>query len=228
MSDSPHLLIVEDNPGMAELLREYLGAHGYAVTTVSDGHTGLRQALHLKPDLIVLDVMLPGLGGLEVLRQLRCEANTPVLMLTARDGEADKVLALELGADDYVTKPFSMAELLARVGALLRRAGSGGEGRGTLRHGPLALNPASREFSVQGEAVRLTRVEFELMHLFLLNPLRVFNRAELLLHVQEDGDGSERTIDVHIRNLRAKIEANPTQPKLLETVYGVGYRLGEG
>lgn len=229
MTDIPaHLLIVEDHPGMAELLSEYLTAHGYQVTSVADGHAGLRSALTLKPDLLVLDVMLPGLGGMEVLRQLRFEASVPVLMLTARDGEADKVLGLELGADDYVTKPFSMAELLARIKALLRRSG-GGAGRSTLlTHGPLALNTASRDFMVRGEAVHLTRVEFELMHLLMLNPLRVFSRTELLMHVQEDGDGSERTIDVHIRNLRAKLEANPAQPALLETVYGVGYRLGEG
>lgn len=223
---APHLLIVEDNPGLSELLREYLGAHGFRVTAVADGHAGLRSALHLAPDLVILDVMLPGLGGLEVLRQLRLERDMPVLMLTARDGEASKVLGLELGADDYVTKPFSMAELLARVNALLRRAGLKDAARGPLTHGALSLHPATREVRVEGAIVKLTRAEFELLHLLMLSPERVFTRGELLSHLQENGGGSERTVDVHVRNLRAKIEPDPAQPTRLETVYGVGYRLG--
>ena len=223
---SPHLLVVEDHPGLSELLREYLGAHGYRVTAVADGHAGLRLALHLAPDLIILDVMLPGLGGLEVLRRLRTERDTPVLMLTARDDEASKVLGLELGADDYVIKPFSVAELLARVKALLRRAGLKASPRGPLIHGALSLHPATREVKLSGETVRLTRAEFELLHVLLLSPERVFTRGELLSHLQDDGNGAERTVDVHIRNLRAKLESDPSQPKVLETVYGVGYRLG--
>ncbi len=222
----PHLLVVEDHPGLSELLREYLGAHGYRVTAVADGHAGLRSALHLAPDLVILDVMLPGLGGLEVLRHLRLERNTPVLMLTARDDEASKVLGLELGADDYVTKPFSVAELLARVKALLRRAGLKTAPRGPLCHGTLSLHPATRDVTVNGKAVKLTRAEFELLHVLLLSPERVFTRGELLSHLQDDGNGAERTVDVHIRNLRAKLEGDPSQPKVLETVYGVGYRLG--
>ncbi|GGO30074.1 response regulator transcription factor [Deinococcus humi] len=222
---APHLLIVEDHPGLSELLREYLGAHGYQVSAAADGHAGLRSALHLAPDLVILDVMLPGLGGLEVLRQLRTERDTPVLMLTARDDEASKVLGLELGADDYVTKPFSMAELLARVKALLRRAGLKDKPRGPLTHGPLSLHPLTREVTVLGEAVKLTRAEFELLHVLMLSPERVFTRGELLSHLQEDGGGSERTVDVHVRNLRAKLEIDAAHPQLLETVYGVGYRL---
>ena len=221
----PQVLCVEDNPGMAELLREYLDAHGLRVTGVRDGHGGLHAAMHHKPDLVLLDVMLPGLGGLEVLRRLRLESDVPVLMLTARDGEADKVLALELGADDYLTKPVSMAELLARVRALLRRANPGTP-RGPLRGGDLTLDPHTRDVTVRGEAVKLTRVEFELLHVLMLSPRRVFTRSELLGQVQEDAGGSERTIDVHVRNLRAKLERNPTSPQLIETVYGVGYRLG--
>ncbi|GHF59047.1 DNA-binding response OmpR family regulator [Deinococcus metalli] len=223
---APHVLTVEDNPGLAELLREYLGAHGLRITGVSDGPGGLHAALHHAPDVVLLDVMLPGLGGLEVLRRLRLESDVPVLMLTARDGEADKVLALELGADDYLTKPFSMAELLARVRALLRRAAPAAP-RGPLRHGPLTLDAHTRDVTVRGEPVKLTRVEFELLHVLLLSPRRVFTRSELLGHVQEDGGGSERTIDVHVRNLRAKLERDPARPELLETVYGVGYRLGD-
>lgn len=216
-----HLLVIEDNPDMSELLREYFQALGFGVTAVREGHAGLHAALHTRPDLIVLDLMLPGLGGLEVLRRLRAEADTPVLMLTARGAEADKVLALELGADDYVTKPFSVAELLARVKALLRRAQPAGE-RGPLRHGLLTLHPLTREVRRGGEALALTRVEFELLHLLMRSPQRVFTRPELLMHLQEEGGGSERTITVHIRNLRTKLGP---EADILETVYGVGYRL---
>ncbi|BDP44094.1 DNA-binding response regulator (plasmid) [Deinococcus aetherius] len=219
----PHLLVIEDNPDMSALLHEYFGALGYRVTSAREGRAGLQAALHTGPDLIVLDVMLPGLGGLEVLRRLRAESDAPVLMLTAREGEADKVLALELGADDYVTKPFSVAELLARVKALLRRTRPVGE-CGPLRHGALSLDARSREVRLRGEVVHLTRVEFELLHLLLLSPQRVFTRAELLTHLQEDAGGSERTINVHVRNLRAKLSEDA---ELLETVYGVGYRLRE-
>lgn len=219
-----HLLVIEDNPDMSDLLREYFGALGHQVTAATNGHAGLHAALHTRPDLIVLDVMLPGLGGLEVLRRLRVEADTPVLMLTAREGEADKVLALELGADDYVTKPFSVAELVARVKALLRRAQPSGE-RGPLRHGDLSLHPLTREVQLRGNSVGLTRIEFELLHLLMLSPQRVFTRSELLTHLQEDGGGSERTINVHIRNLRAKLKTGSSSPEWLETIYGVGYRL---
>nr|WP_281416361.1 response regulator transcription factor [Deinococcus aestuarii] len=217
------MLVIEDNPDMSALLHEYFGALGYGVTSAREGRAGLHAALHTRPDLIVLDVMLPGLGGLEVLRRLRAESDAPVLMLTAREGEADKVLALELGADDYVTKPFSVAELLARVRALLRRSQPGGE-RGPLRHGVLSLHPLTRAVRLRGEVVNLTRVEFGLLHLLMLSPQRVFTRSELLTHLQEEGGGSERTINVHVRNLRAKLGEDA---ELLETVYGVGYRLRE-
>ena len=216
-----HLLVIEDNPDMSELLREYFQALGFDVTAIREGHAGLHAALHAQPDLIVLDLMLPGLGGLEVLRRLRAEVDTPVLMLTARGAEADKVLALELGADDYVTKPFSVAELLARIKALLRRAQPMGE-RGPLRYGPLSLHPLTREVRRGGEMLSLTRIEFELLHLLMRNPQRVFTRPELLTHLQEDGGGSERTNTVHDRNLRVKLGL---EADILETVYGVGYRL---
>lgn len=218
------ILIVEDNAGIRDLVREYLGAHGYAVRVASNGSEGLLEARHVKPDLILLDVMMPGMDGLEFLRKYRAAEHTPVIFLTARDQELDKVLGLELGADDYVTKPFSMAELLARVRALLRRAAEAPH-KGLIRAGALELDPVARTFQVQGRRVELTRSEFELMHLFLQSPERVFSRLDLLEHLQEDALGSERTIDVHVRNLRAKIEEEPSKPRWIETVFGVGYRL---
>ncbi|GBF08150.1 winged helix family two component transcriptional regulator [Deinococcus aerius] len=221
------ILIVEDNPGIRDLVRDYLGEHGYRVRVASGGQEGLLEARHHPPDLILLDVMMPGMDGLDFLRKYRVSERTPVIFLTARDQEIDKVLGLELGADDYVTKPFSMAELLARVRALLRRTGEV-PSAGVLRAGVLELDPATRTFQVRGRRVDLTRSEFELMHAFMGAPRRVFSRLDLLEHLQEDALGSERTIDVHIRNLRAKIEDEPGRPRWLETVFGVGYRLSPG
>lgn len=218
------ILMIEDSAGVRDMVCEYLGAHGYRTRVASNGQEGLLESRHHPPDLILLDVMMPHMDGLEFLRKYRAESQTPVLLLTARDSELDKVLGLELGADDYVTKPFSMAELLARVRALLRRAGATPQG-GLLHHGELELDPATRGFRVRGERVDLTRTEFELMGLLLRHPGRVYSRLELLETLQEEALGSERTIDVHIRNLRAKIEAEPSRPRMLETVFGVGYRL---
>ena len=220
------VLIVEDNVELRDMLREYLAGHDYEVRVASDGQEALQDARHQPPDLILLDLMMPRLSGLDFLRQYRREARTPVIVLTARDTEQETVTALELGADDYVTKPCSLAELLARVRALLRRSAEP-DPEGVLRHGDFELDPRSRRFRLGGEPLALTPSEFELMRLFLANPGRVFSRLDLLERVQEDLSGSERTIDVHIRNLRAKVEARPSQPRWLETVYGVGYRLRE-
>ncbi|ADV65895.1 response regulator transcription factor [Deinococcus maricopensis] len=221
------ILVVEDNAGIREMVREYLAEHGYRVRVASNGVEGLLETRHHPPDLILLDVMMPGMDGLEFLRKYRADAGTPVMFLTARDAELDKVLGLELGADDYLTKPFSMAELLARIRALLRRAGEKPTG-GPVRVGVLELDAASRTFVVRGQRVDLTRSEFELMDLFMRHPQRVFTRVELLEHLQEDSVGSERTMDVHVRNIRAKIEEEPGKPRLIETVFGVGYRLNPG
>lgn len=218
------ILIVEDNAGVRDLVREYLTEHGYQVRVASDGHEGLLDARHHRPDLVLLDVMMPGMDGLEFLRRFRAAEQVPVIFLTARDAELDKVLGLELGADDYVTKPFSMAELLARVRAHLRRSAEKPQG-GVIRAGALTVDVAARTFHVGEQRVDLTRSEFELMTALVRAPGRVFTRSELLEQLQEDHLGSERTIDVHVRNLRAKVEQEPGKPRLIETVFGVGYRL---
>ncbi|GGK39264.1 DNA-binding response regulator [Deinococcus malanensis] len=218
------ILIVEDNAGVRDMVREYLQEHGYHVRVASNGHEGLLEARHHRPDLVLLDMMMPGMDGLEFLRRFRATEQTPVIFLTARDAELDKVLGLELGADDYVTKPFSMAELLARVRAHLRR-GSDTSAPTFVRAGGLELDAMSRTFQVQGSRVELTRSEFELMAAFLRAPGRVFSRLELLEQLQEEALGAERTIDVHVRNLRAKIEQEPGKPRFIETVFGMGYRL---
>ncbi len=218
------ILVIEDTAGIRDMVREYLSEHGFRVIVANNGQEGLYEARYQKPDLVILDVMMPIMDGMEFLRQFRVADRTPVIMLTAKDQEVDKVLGLEFGADDYITKPFSMAELLARVRAVLRRVGEATPTT-VIRHGELGLDAAARSFTVQGRRVDLTRSEFELMHLLMLHPQRVFTRLDLLEHLQEDAVGSERTIDVHIRNVRAKIERDPKQPRLIETVFGVGYRL---
>ncbi|ACO47495.1 response regulator transcription factor [Deinococcus deserti] len=218
------ILIVEDNPGVRDMVREYLQEHGYRVRVASNGHEGLLEVRHHRPDLVLLDMMMPGMDGLEFLRRFRAAEHAPVVFLTARDAELDKVLGLELGADDYVTKPFSMAELLARVRAHLRR-GNEAPPSAFVRAGELEMDAASRTFLVQGSRVDLTRSEFELMAAFLRAPGRVFSRLELLEQLQEEALGAERTIDVHVRNLRAKIEPEPGKPRFIETVFGMGYRL---
>lgn len=222
------ILLIEDNLDIRDLLREYLTEHGYAVRVASNGRQGLQEARHAAPDLVLLDIMMPEMDGLDFLRAFRSDFQTPVIALTARDGELDKVLGLELGADDYVTKPFSMAELLARVRAQLRRGGAN-TAPTVMRIGDLELNPAARTVQVRGQSADLTRTEFELLHTLARVPGRVFTRLELLEAVQEEAAlGSERTIDVHVRNLRAKLEQQPAQPQLIQTVFGVGYRLGGG
>ncbi|PNY79406.1 response regulator transcription factor [Deinococcus koreensis] len=218
------ILIVEDNAGVRDMVREYLTEHGFAVRVAGNGQEGLLEARHHRPDLVLLDVMMPGMDGLEFLRRFRAVDAAPVIFLTARDAELDKVLGLELGADDYVTKPFSMAELLARVRAHLRRGQEPAQ-NGVIRLDELALDSDARTVHVRGGRVDLTRSEFELLHTLMRAPGRVYNRLELLEQLQEEALGSERTIDVHVRNLRTKIEAEPARPRLIETVFGVGYRL---
>ncbi|HRO23153.1 MAG TPA: response regulator transcription factor, partial [Promineifilum sp.] len=201
---------------------------GYEVESVGDGAAALAAARTYTPDVLILDLMLPGMDGFEVTRALRKDNNVPILMLTARDDEIDRVLGLEMGADDYLTKPFSMRELAARVRAVLRRLDKGG-GVGPsalLRAGDLTLDRDRREVTVGQASVDLTPSEFDLLATFLSAPGRVFSRLELLDKLQGDAyEGYERTIDVHIRNLRAKIESDPRNPRYIVTVYGIGYRL---
>lgn len=221
------ILVVDDHANVRILLEEYLIEHGYRVVTARDGVEALMVARREKPDLILLDVMMPNLDGFEFMRVHRKERNTPVILLTARIGETDKVTGLELGADDYVTKPFGMRELVARIRAVLRRVSSddAAPGSGVYRVADLELDRDTRNVVVAGRQVSLTPSEFEMLTALMASPGRVFTREMLRDRLQgDDYEGVERTIDVHIRNLRRKIEPDPAEPRYIKTVFGVGYR----
>jgi DNA-binding response OmpR family regulator len=220
------VLVADDDPRQAEVVRRYLTADGHQAHVVHDGQAALDEARRLRPDLLVLDVMMPGLDGLRVCRTLRQESDLLVLMLTARTAEEDLLLGLELGADDYLTKPYSPRELMARVRTLLRRAPRGTAGPDVRRIGRLSVDPAEHQLLVDGEPVECTRGEFALLAAMSEQPDRVFTRAQLLHHTRGiDRSSTERTIDVHMMNLRRKIEIDPQRPAQLITVYGVGYKL---
>ncbi len=219
------ILVVDDKQELRTLLKSYLTQEGFDVCTAKDGQDALFVARHEKPNLIVLDLMMPEMGGYEFMRAYSKEADTPVVILTAKLEENDKVLGLELGADDYVTKPFSPRELTARVRAVLRRAEKQPSSQEILRNGTIELDWAGRTTTVNGQAVVLTPSEFSLLATLMGTPGRVFSRLELLDRLQGTAyEGYERTIDVHIRNLRAKLEPDPANPVYIETVYGAGYR----
>jgi len=228
VTDAPtRVLVVEDDRTVAEVVTRYLEREGFAVESVGDGHEALAHADAHLPDLVVLDIMLPGLDGLEVCRRLRSHAPIPVVMLTARGSEEDRVLGLDLGADDYVSKPFSPRELTARVKAVLRRAGSPlGEvdSAGTVDFDGLQIDLGAREARVHGELATLTAREFELLAFLAGRPRQVFRRDELLEHVWGYTYGDTSTVTVHIRRLREKIEDDPSTPRRITTVWGVGYR----
>jgi two-component system, OmpR family, alkaline phosphatase synthesis response regulator PhoP len=220
------ILVVDDEARLVALVKAYLTEAGFRVVTASNGREALFVARQEKPDLIILDLMMPEMDGYEFLRLFRKEQDTAVIMLTARLEETDKVLGLELGADDYVTKPFSPRELAARVRAVLRRTGKAAAEPAVLRYGNLVLDQAAHRLTVDGRDVDLTPTEFALLATLMGTPGRVFNRLELLERIQGDAYvGYERTIDAHVKNLRAKIEPAPRQPRYIETVFGVGYRL---
>jgi DNA-binding response OmpR family regulator len=220
------VLVVDDEPTLVATLRYNLEREGYHVITASDGEAALAEARAAQPDIILLDLMLPGLDGLEVCRILRRETTVPILMLTAKGAEVDKVVGLELGADDYVTKPFSMRELMARVRALLRRAATPpAEKADIVTSGELAVDLRRREVSLRGRALTLKPKEFELLLFFFRNRGRAFTREQLLNQIWGyDFTGDTRTVDVHVSWLRQKIEDNPAKPTRLITVRGVGYR----
>jgi DNA-binding response OmpR family regulator len=219
------ILVVDDKANMRTLVREYLSAEGFRVVTASDGRNALYTARQEKPDLILLDIMMPEMDGYEFIRVYRKEKDTPIILLTARLEESDKVLGLELGADDYITKPFGMRELAARVRAVLRRAGHEDLPSEVLTAADVSLDRGRRSVRVSQQNVNLTPSEFDLLAILMASPGRVFSRAELLLQLQGTTfEGVERTIDVHIRNLRTKIEPDPSRPRYIETVFGVGYR----
>lgn len=231
MLDAPattaRILVIEDDPTVAEVVVRYLAREGYRVDAEPDGAVGLRRAVAEPPDLVVLDLMLPSLSGLEVCRQLRAQAPVPVIMLTARSGEVDRVTGLELGADDYVAKPFSPRELTARVKAVLRRATGGfdaGFEPAHLRAGELELDTTTHEVRLAGTIVEVTAKEFELLAHFMRHPRRAFRREELLASVWGFDSGDTSTVTVHISRLREKIEADPATPRYVRTVRGVGYR----
>jgi DNA-binding response OmpR family regulator len=219
------ILVVEDETPIAEAVGYALREAGYEVDIVGDGTQGLAATRAQPFDLLVLDLMLPGLSGLDVCRAVRAESDLPIVMLTARDAELDRVLGLEIGADDYVTKPFSVAELVSRVRALLRRRNLD-RGHVVQRVGDLAIDVARHSATIGGRALTLTRSEFRVVTLLASQPGRVFSRDELVEHLW-DGDfrGDPRAIDVHMSNLRRKLEDDPRKPRRLQTVRGVGYRL---
>ncbi|OGO35968.1 MAG: DNA-binding response regulator [Chloroflexi bacterium RBG_16_57_11] len=219
------ILVVDDKAELRTLLKQYLTQEGFEIVTASNGQEALFVARHEKPDLILLDIMMPEMSGFEFIRSFSREAETPIILLTAKLDENDKVLGLELGADDYITKPFSPRELTARVRAILRRMEKASAPQELLRLGDISLDRAGRMLSVRGQAVDLTPSEFELLATLMAAPGRVFSRLEILDRLQGAAyEGYERTIDVHIRNLRTKIEPDPSNPHYIETVYGAGYR----
>ncbi len=223
------LLVADDHAAIRMMLADYFAARGFEVVTAADGREALAAARATPPDLVLLDVMMPHLDGLEVLRHVRRAVSVPVILLTAKVEETDKVIGLELGADDYVTKPFSLRELEARVRAVLRRTQQGSAPAEVLRAGALVLDRGRHRVTLGGEEVALTPTEFALLATLMAAPGRVYSRAQLLERLQgDDLGGSERTVDVHVRNLRAKIEPDPSAPRYVETVYGVGYRLASG
>jgi phosphate regulon transcriptional regulator PhoB len=222
------ILVIEDEPAIAEGIVYNLRREGYDVARASDGEAGLAEARRLRPHLVLLDLMLPGLSGIEVCQALRRESSIPVIMLTARDTETDKVVGLTVGADDYITKPFSMAELQARVKAVLRRASVAPPASDRLEAGDVVLDTARHEVFVRQQPVVLTPKEFDLLRVLMANRGRVMTRELLLNRVWgEERYLDERTVDVHIRWLRRKIEQDASQPRLIQTIRGTGYRFGD-
>ncbi len=224
------ILLVDDEQSVQTLLTYPLRQEGYEVVSVTDGRAALESFAASQFDLVILDVMLPGLDGIEVCRQIRNRSNVPIVMLSARDDELDKVLGLEIGADDYITKPFSLREFRSRVKAALRRVEmSNARDESLIAAGPLRIDPQRRTVSVNGRAVELTYAEFEIVAALARAPGRVMNREVLLEAIWGDSAYRDpRTIDVHIRHVRSKLEQHPHNPEFLLTVRGVGYRFSEG
>jgi DNA-binding response OmpR family regulator len=220
------ILVVDDKASVRQLVRDYLAQQGFNVVTAANGREALFAARHENPDAILLDIMMPEMDGYQFLKLYRRERSVPVIIVTARDEESDAVMGLELGADDYVIKPFRMRELAARVRAVLRRAEPPDPNRRPLHVGDILLDEATHTVTVSGRAVDLTPTEFNLLGLLMAAPGRVFTREELVDRLTEVGySGLERTLTVHVRNLRSKIEPDPDQPRYIETVFGVGYRM---
>jgi two-component system response regulator ResD len=219
------ILVVDDEPTITEVVSRYLERAGYATRIAADGSRALELAGDERPDLVVLDLMLPGMDGLEVMRRLRARERVSVILLTAKGESTDRVIGLRLGADDYVVKPFSPAELVARVDAVLRRVGNSPELEEPIVFDDLELDPVARRVTVRGEEAQLTVREFELLQHFMRHPGQVFSREQLMDAVWEYSFYTDTsTVTVHVRRLRAKIEVEPSSPRWLQTVWGVGYR----
>lgn len=219
------ILVVDDQSNVRQLLQDYLTEQGYRVLTAPDGQTAIYAARHDPPDLILLDIMMPKMDGYQFLRQFRQERKTPVIIITAREEETDAVLGLDLGADDYVTKPFRMRELLARIRAVLRRVEDRDEKFETLRARDVVLDERTHTVTVRDAPVALTPIEFDLLATLMRSPGRVFARSELVDLLTDSGfAGLDNTLNVHVRNLRLKIEPDPANPQYIETVFGIGYR----
>lgn len=219
------ILVVDDKARLRAMVKDYLEAQGFRVLTAESGGKALWVARNDKPDLILLDIMMPEMDGYEFIRTYRKESSVPIILVTAKIEETDKVVGLELGADDYVTKPFGMAELVARIRAVLRRAESMPAAPEVLRVNGITLDKGGHIVKVEGRTIDLTPSEFAMLAVLMSAPGRVFSRTDLLERLQGSAyEGVERTIDVHIRNLRAKIEPDPAEPRYVQTVFGVGYR----
>jgi len=222
------ILVVDDEAKLRRVIRAYLEEEGYRVLEAANGQEALFTARQEMPALVILDVMMPQMNGYEFLRLHRKEADTPVIMLTAKDEEYDEVLGLEVGADDYITKPFSMKTLMARVRAVLRRSEIQPQKDGVLELGQILIDVQARQVKVEGKIIALTPTEFDLLTALMHSPGRAFSRNELLEQSSGEAlEGYERTIGVHIRNLRRKIEMDARRPKIIETVFGIGYRFRE-
>jgi DNA-binding response OmpR family regulator len=224
LTEPPRVLVVDDEPVVRDVLSRYLVREGFAVTEAEDGNAALEAMEEVSPSVVLLDLMLPRLSGLDVLRALRLNGDVPVIILSARASERERIQGLQLGADDYVVKPYSPGEVVARVHAVLRRV-AGDRGAARLVYDELEIDPVRREVVVGGQPLHTTRKEFELLHLLASNPGRVFTRGPLLETVWGYvWTGASDTVTVHIRRLRAKIEPDPSEPRRLITVHGVGYR----
>jgi len=222
------VLVVDDESKIVRLARDFLEHAGFTVLAAGDGRSALASLRSAKPDLIILDLGLPDMDGLDVTRAVRRESSTPIIMLTARGAEADKLVGLELGADDYVTKPFSPRELVARVRAVLRRWDRGNAGAEVVRVADLTLDVPRMRVTVGGRPVDLTATEFQLLTALARQPGRIFTRSQLLDALHGIAvESYERAIDAHVKNIRRKIEASPRRPRYLLTVYGVGYKLAD-